>query len=45
MIPWVRGVGFAEGVSAFALFFVAMPLKHIWQAIGKEEFFWIGLIH
>src|SRR4051812_9767272 len=45
ILAWVHAVGFAEGISGFALFFIAMPLKHIWQSIDKEEFFWIGLVH
>ena len=27
----LRKVGFAEGISALVLFFVAMPMKYIWD--------------
>jgi len=27
----LRKVGFAEGISALVLFFVAMPMKYIWH--------------
>lgn len=42
---WVRIIGFLEGISAFVLFCIAMPMKHIFQSISKEAFFNIGLAH
>lgn len=45
IVTLVRSLGFIEGISAFVLFFIAMPLKHIWGSIGKEEFYFIGLAH
>ena len=45
ILDWVHRIGFAEGLSAFALFCVAMPMKYIFDSIGKSEFFWVGMIH
>jgi integral membrane protein len=45
LLGWVRAFGFVEGLSAFALFCIAMPMKYIWQSIGKDEFYWIGMAH
>lgn len=45
MIRLVHITGLIEGMSAFVLFCIAMPMKHIWQSIGKEEFFYIGMYH
>jgi integral membrane protein len=42
---WVRLVGFLEGLSAFALFLVAMPMKYVFDSISKENFFSVGLFH
>ncbi|CAN5615963.1 DUF3817 domain-containing protein [soil metagenome] len=45
LIGYVRAVGFIEGCSALVLYFIAMPLQHIWNAIDREIFFAIGMTH
>jgi integral membrane protein len=45
MIPLVRLTGFVEGLSALALYFIAMPMKHIWQTIDKDTFYTVGMAH
>ena len=39
----VRIAGFVEGISAVCLFFVAMPLKYVWDI--KQAVKWPGAIH
>ncbi len=42
-LNWLRKIGFAEGVSLLVLFFIAMPLKYIWNQPGAVKI--IGWIH
>jgi integral membrane protein len=45
MIAAIRAIGLLEGLSSLILYFVAMPMKYLWQSISKENFFAIGMGH
>ncbi len=45
ILAWVHRIGFIEGLSAFVLICIAVPMKRIFHTIGAEEFYWIGLVH
>lgn len=42
---WVHVIGWLEGLSAFALMGIAMPMKYFFDSISKENFFTVGMVH
>jgi integral membrane protein len=41
----VRVVGFIEGMSAFVLFCIAMPMKYGFDSISEENLHAVGMTH
>ena len=42
---WLHRIGILEGLSAFALFCVAMPMKYLFKNIDDLTFNRIGMTH